>query len=642
MGAMERETETIPKLLRKRAQEHGRRKIAMRKKDYGIWNEYSWQEVYDHVRGVAYGLLSLGFEKGDKITILGDNDPEWYWAEWAAQCLGGAAVGVYIDCVPSEVKFYLEHSDSTFVFARDQEQVDKVLEIHEQVPGVKRVIYWDPRGLWFYDHPLVMDLKDLEALGRKHAQDHPELLDNLISLGREEDIAAFCYTSGTTGLPKGAMLTHRNLLYAVKALWQYNAFLTTDNYLSYISPAWVTEQMLGLAGGVLVPFVVHFPEKPETVQKDLRDIAPDIIFYGARLWESLASTIQVKMTDSTPLKIFFYRVASALSHNRLKAREKGQRVNVALRLLHQLADFVVFRPLRDRIGLARCKVGYTAGAAISPDMMRLFHAIGINIKNLYGSTEASVVSLHKDGDIRYETVGVPFEGCDVRISEDGEILVRNDGVFVGYYKNPEATERALREGYYHTGDAGVWDKGHLIYFDRVDEMIQLSGGKKFSPQFIEIRLRFSPYIKDAMVFGGEDRPFVTAILNMDFDNVGKWAEKNKLAYTTYMDLSQKKEVRGLLAGIVKELNSVLPEYTRIKAFVSLHKEFDPDEAEMTRTRKLKRKPIEERYRDILSAMDEQKDSVRVESKVVYRDGKVGTVKTQVFVNTLSENGGRGR
>jgi long-chain acyl-CoA synthetase len=418
-------------------------------------------------------------------------------------------------------------------------------------------------------------------------------------------------------------------------LKQYNQFLPTENYLSYISPAWLTEQILGLCGGVLIPLIVHFPEKPETVQVDIRDIAPHIIFYGARLWESLASMIQVKITDSTPLKIFFYNLALGISYKKLDAKEKGEEIGFLLEIFHRLADFIVFRPLRDRIGFTKNKVGYTAGAAISPDMMRLFHAIGINIKNLYGTTEASLISLHRDDDIRYETIGVPFEGCEVKISEEGEILVKSRGVFVGYHKNSEETAKVLRDDYYHTGDAGLFDRGHLVYLDRVDEMIALSDGKKFSPQYTEIRLRFSPYVKDVMVFGGEDKPFVSAILNIDYDNVGKWAERRKMTYTTYIDLSQKKEVRELLKGIVESVNSVLPEYARIKAFVSLHKEFDADEAELTRTRKLKRKPIEERYKEILTGIYEKKESIKVESQVAYRDGRVGMVRTEIIVNYLN-------
>lgn len=627
--------DTIPKLLWDRAVEYGNRQIAMRKKDYGIWNEYTWEDVCEHVRNLANGLLSLGFYKGDKITIIGDNDPEWFWAQWAAQSLGGAAVGVYMDCTPSEVKYYIEHSDSSFVFARDQEQVDKILGIYDQLPKLKKIVYWDPGGLWFYDSSKAIDIRVLEGLGQKYAEKHPDVFQGFLSQGKADDIAVFCYTSGTTGLPKGVMLSHRNLFYAVGALSQYNNFLPMENYLSYISPAWITEQILALCGGVLIPLVLHFPEKPETVQVDIRDIAPHIVFYGARLWESLASSIQVKITDSTLLKMFFYNLALKVSYKRLRTKERGQKIGALLGVVHWLSDFIVFRPLRDRIGFTKNKVAYTAGAAIAPDMMRLFHAIGINIKNLYGSTEASLVSLHKDDDVRYETVGVPFQGCEVKISEAGEILVKSEGVFSGYYKNPDATLKVLKDGYYFTGDAGVIDKGHLVYLDRMDEMIELSDKNKFSPQYTEIRLRFSPYCKDAMVFGGQNKLFVSAILNIDYDNVGKWAESRKIAYTTYIDLSQKKEVRGLLKEIVQNVNSVLPEYARIKAFVSLHKEFDADEAELTRTRKLKREPIEQRYKDILLGIYERRENVKVESEVTYRDGRTGRVRTEIIVNYLN-------
>ncbi len=627
--------DTIPKLLRTRGLEDGNQQIAMRKKDYGIWNEYTWKDVYDHVRNVANGLLALGFQQGDKVTIIGDNDPEWLWAEWAAQSLGGAAVGVYIDSIASELTYYVEHSDSSFVFARDQEQVDKVLEICDELPNLKKIIYWDQRGLWFQDSSTAIDIKVLEELGQKYAEKHPDVFEKLLSQGKFDDIAVYCYTSGTTGKPKAAMLSHRNLLFAVQALHQYNPFTRGANYLSYISPAWITEQFLALCGGVWVPLTLHFPEKPETVQVDIRDIAPEIVFYGARLWESLASTIQVKISDSTRLKMLVYNLASRLSYKRQQVLEEGGKVGPLLSCLHRLADFVVFRPLRDRIGFTKNKVAYTAGAAIAPDMMRLFHAIGINIKNLYGSTEASLVSLHKDDDIRYETIGVPFEGCEVTISEEGEILVKSDGVFTGYYKNPDTTRKVLRDGCYHTGDAGLIDKGHLVYLDRLDEMIELPDGNIFSPQYTEIRLRFSPYCKDAVVFGGRDKPFVAAILNIDYDNVGKWAERRKISYTTYMDLSQKQEVRDLLKSIVENVNSVLPEYARIKAFVSLHKEFDADEAELTRTRKLKREPIEERYKDMLIGIYEKKEKIKVESQVAYRDGRTGTVRTEVIVNHLN-------
>lgn len=603
----------------------------MRKKDFGIWNEYTWTEVFEHVRRISCGLHSLEFGPGDKAAILGDNDPQWFWAEWAVQCVGGIAVGIYLDCMAEEVRYYLEHSDSSVVFVRDQEQADKVLEVQDRLPRLKRIVFWDPRGLWFYREPKLMALEALEEKGDRYHKRHPAHFDTALSAGRPEDVACFCYTSGTTGRPKAAMLSHGNLLYAVKALQHYNDFFPSDRYVSYISPAWVTEQMLGIAGGVAVPFALHFPEKPETVQQDLRDIAPSVVFYGARLWENLSADIQVRISDSTRIKQLTFNAAMRLARRRLERREAGVRVGMLLQAGCRLADFLVFRPLRDRIGMNRNRVAYTAGAAISPDMLRFFHALGVNIKNLYGSTEASLVSLQKDGELCFDSVGKPFPGCQVNISETGEILVKNDGVFLGYYKDPEATAKELRDGFYHTGDAGFFNGGHLHYIDRLSEMIELSCGSRVSPQFAEIRLRASPYVRDAAVFAELETSLISAILNIDFENVGKWAESRNLSYTTYLDLSQKPQVLELLRDIVRKVNESLPEPSRIQAFVSLHKEFDADEAELTRTRKLKRKPIRESYAPILQAMCQGSDCIRVESRVTYRDGRVGNVKTDLRV-----------
>ncbi|MEE4352603.1 MAG: AMP-binding protein [Desulfatiglans sp.] len=625
--------DTLPKLLRDRARRFPE-KIAMRKRLFGIWNEFTWKEVYGHVKNIALGLLSLGFERGDKAIIIGDNDPEWFWCEWAVLSLGGVVSGVYIDCVPEEVKYYLEHSGSSFVFARDQEQVDKILAICQENKAIEKIVYWDERGLWFYDDPTIMELKRLEELGDEWSNKNTHLIEDHIEKGNGEDIAVFCYTSGTTGEPKAAMIDHLNLLSAIECLTDVNHYLPTDNYISYISPAWITEQFLGLAGGLFTPLIINFPEKPETVQTDIRDIGPQIIFYAARLWENLASTIQVKIIDSSRFKRLSYNLASKISNRCLLLQEEGKTVGPFLKLSHKIADFVVFRPLRDRLGLNGVKVAYTAGAAISPDMMRLFHTIGINIKNLYGSTEAGLISVHRDDDIRYETVGTPFDKCTIKISDEGEIFCKSDMVFKGYYKNPEATKKALKGGYYHTGDAGYFDQGHLIYEDRLSELIALDDNNQFSPQFIEIRFRFSPFIMDAIVFGGPNKPFISAILTIDFENVSKWAENRRIAYTTYSDLSQKKEVRGLLKGIVKDVNSYLPDYSKVKAFVSLHKEFDADEAELTRTRKLKREPIERRYQNILSSIYEKREKIDITSQVTYRDGRVGKVSTELFIDYL--------
>jgi long-chain acyl-CoA synthetase len=632
-GTSQEDLDTVPKLLLDRKNRYPH-KISMRKRLHGIWNEYAWEEVYEKVKHVALGLLSLGLQRGDRTIIIGDNDPQYFWAEWAVMSIGGVTVGVYIDCAPDEIKYFAEHSEATFVFAKDQEQVDKVLAIKKDVPKIKKVIYWDDRGLWWYEDPGLIEFNQLEALGREYEKTNSGLFEDSIKQGKASDIALFCYTSGTTGVPKAAMISYSNLLFGIKSLRNFNPYLPADNYVSYISPAWITEQLIGLTGGVSVPLIINFPESPETVQADIRDIGPHIIFYGARLWESLSSSIQVKIADSSAFRMFCYNLASKISLKRVALKEKRASIGLILSFLHRLADFVVFRPLRDRLGLSKVSVAYTAGAAISPDMMRLFHSIGVNIKNLYGSTESLVMALHRDDDIRYETVGVPFDGCEIRISSEGEILCKSDMVFGGYYKNPEATQKVLKEGFYHTGDAGYFDKGHLIYQDRVGELIEIDSVNRFSPQFLESRLRFSPYIMDGIVFGGRDKPFPAAILAMNFDNVSKWAEKKKIAYTTFLDLSQKESVRNLLKKVVSEVNSFLPEHSKVRAFVCLHKALDPDEAELTRTRKLKRKMIEEKYEDILISIYNKKEKIPISTQVIYRDGRVGTVKTELIINYI--------
>ena len=421
--------ETIPKILRQQYEKYGSKKVAMRKKDYGIWNEYTWKDQYEHVRDMSLGLVSLGLNREDKVCILGDNDPEWYWAQFAAQCAGGIAIGVFIDCSPEEVKYYVEHSDSKFIFARDQEQVDKILSIQDELPNLIKIIYWDERGLWFYNEPKLINIKDLEEAGRKYGRENPDAFDKNIDMSTPSDVAIIAYTSGTTGLPKGAMLTFKILDVNYEQILKVEDFDKNDDYLSYISPAWVTEQIFGVYAGIAVPIIINFPEKPETVQEDVRNVGPHILFYGARLWEDLASSIQVKIIDSTPLKRFCYNTALKIGYKKVNAVEKNMQPGLLTRFLVFLSDFFVMRSLRDRVGLSRAKACFTAGAAISPDIMKLFHAIGVNLKNLYGSTEGGLVTWHRDGDIKPETVGPQMPDVKIRISDEGEIQVKSEAVF---------------------------------------------------------------------------------------------------------------------------------------------------------------------------------------------------------------------
>lgn len=632
----EESLDTLPKILRQRAQTLGDREVAMRVKDRGIWRRYTWKDYYEKVRYLAMGLVSLGLERGEKVLIIGENKPEWFWAELAAQCAGAVAVGVFTDCVAHEVKYYADNSDATFVVAHDQEQVDKVLEIKPQLPLLRKVIYWDPKGLWNYRDPDLISMETVLEMGRMYDESHPGLFDHLVDQGRPEDIAVICYTSGTTGMPKGAMLSHRWLVEGIREWSAVDGWNRPGmEYLSFIPPAWATEQGLGIAGGIVAGLRVNFPEEPETVQENIREIGPEILFYGARLWESVNSMVQAKILDSTRLRRWIYNKCLSVGLKVADRRIQKKPLGPFWKLLWWLAYQGCFRPLRDRLGLSRARVVYSAGGALSPEIIRYFLALGIEIKLFYGSTEMGVVSIPRPGEIRPETSGRPMPWVDVKISEDGEILVKSRFMYSGYYKNPEATAAKLRDGYYCSGDFGYIDEeGHLIVIDRMEDLKPLSGGRKFSPQYIEVRLRFSPFIKDVLVVGGEERDFVAALVNIDLENVGRYAEANHIPYTTFADLSQKEKVIQLVREEIRRVNRTLPEHARVVRFVNLHKEFDPDEAELTRTRKIRRSFVEERYRDLIEAIYAGKDRLTVEAVVRYRDGRQGVVSTVIFVNDV--------
>ena len=633
--------DTLPKNLIAAWQKYGNKKIAMRQKEMGIWRSYTWQDSCQQVRQLSLGLMRLGMGRGDKVCIIGDNDPQYFWAQLAIQSGGGVAVGIFTDSAPQEIQYIVDHSDAAFVFAKDQEQCDKLLEIRGQVPKVKRVIYWDDKGLWNYQVPWLVGFDELRSMGRSLDEEQPHLFEHSVEQGHGDELAIFCYTSGTTGLPKGAMITHRNLLAGCDSAQLADPRLETDEYLSFLPPAWITENVLGLTVHLRVGMVVNFPESPETVQENIRELTPHAMLFSARLWENMMGLVQVKIAETSRVNRLLYKIFMPVGYKVASLRyEQRKAVNPPWRLLYALGDFALFHPLRDKLGLTRVKSAYSSGAALNPDVIRFFRAVGVNIKQLYGSTEAQVHTLHVKDDVRFETVGVPPPGQYVKIAEDSEILVSGGTVFQGYYKNPEATEKALRvdedgRRWFCTGDAGHLDAdGHLIYLDRVKEMITLASGEKYSPQFLEGQLKFSPYIRDVMTVGGKERAYVAALINMDFENVGRWAEKRGVPYTTFVDLSQKQEVYDLIRRDVERVNRALPPAARIRKFVLLHKEFDADEGELTRTRKLRRNLLLERYQDMISAMYGDGDSVNVRAAVKYRDGREGVVETTVRVAAM--------
>ncbi|NWG17212.1 MAG: AMP-binding protein [Chloroflexi bacterium] len=627
--------DTLPKVFLRSVAKYGER-IAMRKKRYGIWQEYTWQECYRHVHDFCLGLVSLGLQRGEKVAIIGENDPEFYWAEIAVHAGGGTTTAIFTDASPQELGYIVSNSDAVFLLAHDQEQCDKALELREKMPNIRKVIYWEARGLWSYEDPWLMSFEAVEQLGQQYAAQHPGVFEQLVAEGKGEDFAIYSYTSGTTSLPKGAMIRHRNLLHANWNIEDIAPRYPTDNYVSFSPLAWITEQSLGLTAHLLYGFQVNFPEGPDTVQNDIREIAPSTLLFPSRIWEGMARTMQVRINDSSWLNRLMYRLFLPVAYRIIDLEDERRPVPLHLRLLRLVGEFAVLGPLRDKIGMTRARDAITSGAALSPDILRFFRAVGVELKSLYGSTEMQVATMHYPRAVKLATVGVPAPGVEVKIAEDNEIRVRSRAVFGGYYGDDKKTAESFDEdGFFRTGDAGYVDPdGHLIYLDRVSDMIQLANGESFSPQYIEGRLKFSPYIQDVMAVGGFDMHFVTAIININFESVARWAEKNRISFTTFVDLSQKPQVYDLIKKEVERVNETLPPAARIKKFVILHKTFDADEAELTRTRKLRRRALEQKYGQMLDAMYGNQDAVLVSAEVKYRDGRTGTVETAVRVCTV--------
>jgi long-chain acyl-CoA synthetase len=660
--ALDPALDTFPKLARANA-ERTPGKVAIREKDLGIWQAYTWRDYYEQARLIGLGLAALGFARGDKVAIVGDNRPRLYWAMLATQAIGGVPVPLYQDSVEREMQYILDHAEARFAIVEDQEQVDKLVHVKRECPRLEHIIYDDPRGLRDYPEPSLLSLRQVQELGKKFAAANPAYFDEALAAGRGDDLAIMCYTSGTTGAPKGTMLSHANLLLTAGNAAARERLGPDEEVLAYLPMAWVGDHIFSYAQSLVTGFTVNCPESAATVLHDLKEIAPTYFFAPPRIWENILTNVLIRIEDAAWPKRKLVKaclgLAQALERQRLSRRPSappdvagaggrdGARhptVSGWRRLLYPLGNLLVYGPLKDNLGMRRIRRAYTAGEAIGPEIFVFFRSLGINVKQLYGMTESSgLISIHKDGEVRLDTVGTPLPGVEIGIADDGEVRYRSPGVFRGYYKNSEATAQTIVDGWVRSGDAGFLDEeGHLRIIDRARDVSRLADGTLFAPKYVENKLKFSPYIKEAVCVG-PDRPFVAALLNIDLAAVGNWAERRSLAYTSYTDLAQKPEVYDLIHQELLRVNQSLAEDqmlrgAQIRRYLILHKELDPDDQEITRTRKVRRSFVAEKYARLIDALYSDHDRVAVEAQVRYEDGRTATVRADVRLREVGTAG----
>lgn len=628
---------TIPKLWLLSAKKYWDKKVAMREKEFGIWRPVTWRQYYENVKDIALGMVSLGLERGDKVAMIGDNRPEALWAEMAAMCAGAIGVWLFQDSLIDEVQYIINHSDSKIMVGEGQEEVDKYLMIKDKCPKLIKMIWDDPKGMRSYDNPTLINLKEVMRIGRQLDKKEPGLFENMVEKGKGDDICLLFYTSGTTALPKGALLTHYNMLSMGRNLMRVDPYYETDDFVSYLPFAWIGEQMMSISCGIQAGFTLNFPEEPETAQENIREIGPHVMFAPPRIYEQMVRNIQVKYLDSTWSKRKAYELAMKIGYHVADLKFSKKPIPWYWKILNYLAYLGVHKKLKDHLGLSRIRYTYTGGAAMGPDHFRFFHSIGVNLKQIYGQTEIAGISvLHRDDDIKFDTVGKPIPETEVKITSEGEIISKSPSVFQGYYKMPEETTKTLRNGWLHSGDTGFIDMdGHLVVFDRTKDVMTLSDGTKFAPQYLESRLKFSPYIKDVWVIG-DNKPYITSVICIDYGVVGKWAEDRNIAYTSYPELSQIPEVYELVKKEIMKVNQGLPPVARIRKFVNLYKEFDPDDDELTRTRKLRRAFVEERYKEIVKGLYSDKEKINMDTTITYEDGRVTHIKTTLKIMELPQ------
>ena len=632
------EANTFPRLLEKHAAMRGNRP-AIREKDLGIWQTYSWSQVLDEVQALAGGLAALGFTRGDNLAIIGDNRPRLYWSMMAAQCLGGVPVPLYQDAIAQEMVYVLQDADVRFAVVEDQEQVDKLLEVISQCATLKHVVYDDPRGLRHYSQPELMSYEQLTVRGREFNIKHPSYFHDQIALGKPEDIAVMLYTSGTTGKPKGVSHTHAALIHTAKVLVDFDGITEHDDLLCYLPMAWVGDFLYSYGQSCVTGLCLNCPESTDTVMQCLCEIGPTYYFAPPRVYENILTQVMIRIEDANPLKRRMFHYFMDLAR-RVGIRVLDGKTDISLmdRARYGLGELLVYGPLKNVLGLSRIRVAYTGGEAIGPDLFNFYRSMGINLKQLYGMTETCVtVCMQKSGDVKLGTVGAPMPGVEVRLAEDGEVLVRSPGMMKEYHRQPEATKSVINaEGFFLTGDAGFFDtEGHLIIIDRAKDVGRLADGSLFAPKYIENKLKFFPYIKEAVVFG-DQRDQVTAMINIDIAALGDWAERRNLGYSGYADLAGKTEVYVLIRDCIEKVNFDLASdpklaTSQITRFVILHKELDADDGELTRTRKVRRNVIAEKYAVIVNALYSNAEHCEIEAAMKFEDGRSGVVRADLKI-----------
>jgi len=622
---------TLLRCLAAHAHAHGAR-AALREKDRGIWQQTSWAQWLDTTLACAAGLQALGFQRGDALLVVGDNRPSLYTGLLAAGALAGLPMPVYPDATPDEVRHVLDSTRPRFALAEDQEQVDKLLELRQHTPGLEHIVYDDPRGLAAYRQPGLVSWRQLIESGAQRLVAEPGLRESLIAIATPDDAAVFVHSSGTTGQPKGVILSHRNVLAGVAGAYRAKAFGFGEEVLAYLPMAWVGDFAFTMGAGIALGFTINIAESPETVLHDLREIAPTFYLAAPRSWDNMLTMVQVRMEDSTRLKRAVYDAFMNLALAGERAKLEGREPTRAQRLLRPLGEWLVYGPIKDQLGLSRLRHAFTGGEAIGEDTFVFYRALGVQLRQLYGQTECAAYNAMQDeSEVRLHTVGRPLPGVEARISESGEILVRSGSVFGGYWHNDEASRAALQDGWLHTGDAGYLEPdGHLVVLGRLSEVVHTAQGERYIPNYIENRLKFSPWIKDVAVLG-KGRDALTAIVCIDKEPVGHWAELHGISYMSYADLAGKPEVIELVRAAITRVNATLPEPLKLRRFVSLHKEFDPDDGEITRTRKLRRNVVEERYAPIIDAVYGGQPSVTMKAQIVYETGEVGVTERELRV-----------